>query len=668
MIQIFRRMADAVSLSGLVALAFAIALAVPCQGGNADKVDTRLGTALGKGSCLLGPCVPHGSVYPSPDSVWPSQGRRFPAPSGWYPGDRVTGFSQLHTQGTGGTPSYGLFRVDFGAPSAMRILESHPYRLRVRLEDLGLTVAVSASAHGAIYAYDGGTPEIDVRGKIGLACASSNATLKVDGNVLSGGGTYFGNWNPAPYDCWFYATREEGCLRLAVSFKDIAQAQLYHDAELKGRTLEDLAAAARALWDVKLASVEVSGLSPQAETSFYTHLFHAFVQPRDRRSDGLGWDDHYTLWDTWKTLFPLLTIVDPETVAGNVNHFAERFAASGACETCYTQGREYKVGQGGNEADCVIADAAVKGVPGIDWTRLRLLLESRWTARTAAYRERGFVPSGEREDFCWRMMSGSGTMSFAYQDHCVAEALSRVVGEDHPRVRDFRRRSGSWTNVWNDAATDVPSGIRGFVCGRDGDGSFPIPDPRKGYNASFYEATGWEYSFFVPHAMHALIARCGGHEAFADRLSYALEHNLIDFGNEPSFLTPWLFTFAKRTDLSSRWAHEVLRLFPPEGCPGDDDSGAMGSFYIFLTAGLMPIAGSDVYCLHAPTAAKTVFRVPVTGRTFTVLAPGAALGRSAYREVRLNGHLVADGRIRHADILAGGVLEYDLVSSVARAP
>ena len=630
-------------------------------GGPADSVDTRLGTEIGRGSCMVGPCVPHGSVYPSPDSVWPAEGRRFPAPSGRYVGDKVTGFSQLHTQGTGGTPSYGLFRVSFGDSSDLEILEAHPYRLRTRLADLGIEVAVSATAHGAIYAYDSrAVPTVDVYGKIGKAVASTNATMTAEGDVLFGGGTYAGNWNPAPYDCWFYATREPGCLRLAVSFKSIAQAKAYHDAELAGRTLDEVAAAARDLWNAKLAAVTPSGLSAADETIFYTHLFHVFVQPRDRMSDGLGWDDHYTLWDTWKTLFPLLTLVDPETVAGNVNHSATRFAANGRCESCYTQGRDYKVGQGGDEIDCIVADALVKDVPGVDGARLVPLLVSRWTGRTAGYRTRGFVADGEREDYCGRMKSGSATLSFAYQDHCVGTALAKLRGAEDAQASAFLKRAGNWTNVWDAAAVDRPSGITGFAGGRAADGTFPRPDPRKGYNQSFYEATGWEYSFFAPHAMEELFVRCGGREAFVSRLRYALDEKLVDFGNEPSFLTPWLFTFAGRPDLSSKYAHEVLKLFPANGCPGDDDSGAMGSFYVFLNAGLMPVAGSDLYLLHAPAVPKLSLTFPASGKVLTIEAPGARRGRWAYQSVTFNGKPITDGKIRHAELLAGGSLRYAL--------
>ena len=107
----------------------------------AEWVDSRLGTARAFGSNVLGPCVPYGSAHPSPDSLWPTphSGARgshhgFGAPtSGWWPGDKVVGFSQLHAQGTGGTPSYGIFRYVCD-PQGMERLEAHPYLLKVRLK------------------------------------------------------------------------------------------------------------------------------------------------------------------------------------------------------------------------------------------------------------------------------------------------------------------------------------------------------------------------------------------------------------------------------------------------------------------------------------------------------------------------------------------------------
>lgn len=614
-----------------------------------EWADTRIGTDRSHGSNIVGPSVPHGSVHPSPDSAWPvphvrPNGAKHgfgPPTSGWWPGDPVVGFSQLHSQGTGGTPSYGIFRYAFPA-SAMELVETHPYRLRVRLTDLKATVDVSATAHGAIYcarSFDGRPLAFDLNRRCKLS--------KPD--CVNKKGEFTGNWNPAPFNCYAYSQVDPatGIHRIAISFKSEAQAKAYYEAELAGRSLDDIAKAAQTAWDQMLNRVVVEGLSPAERRKFYSHLMQTFVQPRNRTADGIGWDDHYTMWDTWKTLFPLMAILDPAALAGNVNSFADRFARTGRCEACYTSGKEFKTGQGGDEVDYVIGDAFAKKIPGIDWARVRPLLESRWTGRTRGYREKGYTPIGEREDYCGRMKGGSATISFAYQDWCCAQ----VLGSEK-----FRARSGNWTNVWDAACVDKPSGVKGFIRARKRDGAFGRTDPRRGFNSDFYEATCWEASFFVPHMMDELIARCGGKAAFERRLSYALEHKLIDFGNEPSFQTPWLFAYVGRGDLVTKWAREVGHLFDGEDLPGDNDSGAMSAYYIFIKLGFYPLAGQDLYVLHGSAYPKITINL-ADGKTFTIRAQNLATG-TKIKAVTLNGRPHDPLFLRHNEIVAGGELVF----------
>ena len=629
--------------------AFSLLCAATQAAGLSEWADTRIGTDRAHGSNVLGPCVPHGSAHPSPDSAWPMPHERpegakhgfGPPTSGWWPGDPVVGFSQLHAQGSGGTPSYGIFRYVFPA-SAMELVETHPYRLRVRLTDLRAEVDVAATAHGAIYrarGFDGKPLAFDLNRRCKLAVS----------DCVNAKGEFTGNWNPAPFRCHAFSQVDPttGVHRIAVSFASEERARAYFDAELAGRSLDDVAAAAQAQWDAALGCVRIEGLSSAERRKFYSHLMQTFVQPRDRTADGIGWDDHYTTWDTWRTLFPLMAILDPAALAGVVNSYADRFARTGRCEACYTSGKEFKTGQGGDETDYVIADAFAKRIPGIDWARIRPLLESRWTGRTRSYRERGYVPVGEHEDYCGRMKGGSATISFAYQDWCCAE----VLGSEK-----FRARSGNWTNVWDAACRDEPSGVTGFVRARRADGAFAGTKPREGFNTDFYEATCWEASFFAPHMMDELIARSGGPAAFERRLSYALEHRLIDFGNEPSFLTPWLFAFVGRGDLVTKWAREVGRLFDGEDLPGDNDSGAMSAFYVFIKLGFCPIAGRDLYVLHGSAYPKIELRL-ANGRTFTIRAenPGP---NAKVRSVTLNGRPHDPLFLRHAEITAGGELVF----------
>jgi len=615
-----------------------------------DWVDNRIGTDRSHGSCILGPSVPYGSAHPSPDSAWPSphvrpKGARHgfgPPTSGWWPGDKVVGFSQLHAQGTGGVPSYGIFRYVF-KDSAMTVLEAHPYLLKVRLDDLGVNAEVAASAHGAIYRF------VDTDGK---PCEFQlDRTCKLGGvkNCLNKNGEFTSNWNPAPYRCYAESQVDiaTGYHRIAVSFKSQAQAKAYFDAELSGKSVEQLASEAKAKWDAVLSLIAVEGIDDAERRRFYSHLMQCFVEPRDRREDGIGWDDHYTVWDTWKTRFPLMALIDPVTFADNINFFAERFRRTGECCSCYTQGKEFKIGAGGDESDCVIADAWAKKIPGIEWEKVRPLLAARWHKRTKGYRELGYTPVGERDGYCGRMKSGSATMNFAYEDWCCGQVLGDAK---------FLARSGNWTNVWDETALDRQSGVRGFIRARKADGKFANTDPRKGFNTDFYEANCWEYSFFVPHDMPGLIAKCGGAKAFEKRLAYALENDIVLFENEPSFQTPWLFSYVGRGDLTVKWAHKVAKLFDGDGYPGDCDAGAMSSYYIFIKLGFYPIAGQDLYVMHGSVYPKITVKL-ADGKSLVIRAVDYHEG-AKLKGVTLNGKAHDPLFLRHGEIVAGGELVF----------
>ena len=625
----------------------------------ADFVDMRIGTGRATGSNVLGPCVPHGSAHPSPDSLWPSPhvkpvGARHgfgPPTSGWWPGDKVVGFSQLHAQGTGGRPSYGIFRY-VCEPSDMEILEARPYRLRVRLSrsnGMPLDVSVAPTAHGAVY---------EIRTSDGKPCAlplNRRCKLAMD-DCVNENGEFTENWNRAPYRCHAYEETDAktGLHRIAVSFKDDGRAKEYFDGELAGKTVDEAAAEAKTKWNAVLSRVRIEGVDDAERRRFYSHFAQTFVQPRDRTADGIGWDDHYTLWDTWRTLFPLMAIVDPGALAANVNSFADRFERNGVCESCYTSGKEYKVGQGGDEADCVIADAWAKKIPGIDWSRVAPILESRWNGRTRDYRERGFAVQGENDDYSPRSFrAASATMSFAYQDWCCAEVMAGLGRKG--LAAKFRARSGNWTNVWDASALDGQSGVRGFVHARRKDGSFSATKPREGFNKDFYEANCWEYSLFVPHDIPGLVARCGGKEAFCRRVEYALENGLVDFGNEPGFHIPWLFAYVGRGDLVAKWARKVESLFKGDELPGDNDSGAMCALFVFLKLGFFPMAGQDVYVMHGCAYPKVEIALP-GGKTFAIRTKGTG---DLIKSVTLNGKPHDPLFLRHSEIVAGGELVFE---------
>ena len=154
-----------------------------------------------------------------------------------------------------------------------------------------------------------------------------------------------------------------------------------------------------------------------------------------------------------------------------------------------------------------------------------------------------------------------------------------------------------------------------------------------------------------------MIAAMGGRKRFIERLTFALENNLIDFSNEPSFMTLWWFDAVGRPDLASRWADRLRMLYDERGCPGDDDSGAMASLYVFLDAGIFPVAGQDIYYLHGPRVGRVGFQMP-NGKTFTIVGKNVSDKNIYIQSVMLNGQPLNKTCIHHADIVGGGTLEF----------
>ncbi len=681
-----------------------------------DLVDPLIGSA-GRGSTMPGPCLPHASIYPSPETLGAT-------PSGYAGGQPIIGFAQLHTQGTGGNPSYGNFLItprlglaiketDHASPKADEVAKAYDYSVRLTRDNIRAEIV--PARHSALYRFtfpasDDAHINLDVARKIRGEIALDDGSVKVDPatGLITGGGRFSRNWNPAPYSLffaarvdttpdvvgtWINATVQPGVvsasvkhtgaagqslgaylrfktkagrpvmLKIAVSFTSVEQAQRWLDAEIPAWDFDGLRTTAAATWRRALSVATIEGASDEEARKFTTAVWHAMVQPRDRTGDLPGfdpkaplWDDHYTLWDSWKSLFPLMAILEPEAVRDNIGSFIARHHAApdGFVTEAFIQGKAFKVGQGGNEVDNVIADAYAKKIPGVDWEQAYAVLKNQADrGRTAHYREKGWMASDEKTDYSYRIHSGSATVDFAYNDFNVAQ-VAKGLGHTADYER-YLARSKNWLNVWDDSLES--EGYRGFFRGRARDGSFSTTPATRGFNTDFYEAICWEFSFNVPHDLPGLIEKMGGRETFTKRLTHAFRQGYINFGNEPAFMSPWLFSRIGRPYLASYWADELRGEFNGLNLPGDDDGGAMSSLYVFLTAGFFPVAGQDVYFLHGSRVPKVEFHLN-NGKTFAIVAENSGPKNLFVQRATLNGRPLDEPSIHHADIVAGGELKF----------
>ena len=441
----------------------------------------------------------------------------------------------------------------------------------------------------------------------------------------------------------------------------------------------------RERWEQQLSKIQIKG-SERDKRMFYTALYHTMLMPVDKTGENPKWtespyyDDYYAIWDTYRTSTPLITLLDEQREADIVNALLNIYkregympdARSGDCN-----GRT----QGGSNAEVVIADAFVKGLKGIDYNlALQAMLkdaevdpgadhEKHGRGGLKEYTELGYIPYGIDR-------AGNRTIEYAYNDYCIALVAKGLGRTDI--YEQYLKQSKNWKNLWrSDYEWD---GVRGYIMPKDAQGRWldsvpwghskvyhpqipytPITKVAPWYlpwwSTFFYEALSAEYSLSIPHDVPGLIEACGGAETFRKRLDMFFDRKRYNVGNEPSFLTPCLYHWIGRPDLSSERVHEIVTsnyTDQPDGLPGNDDSGAMSSWLAFHMMGLYPNAGQSYYLLHAPLIPEWTLQL-CNGKTLRGIVKGKG---THFEKVTLNGKVLDDARLEHADLMEGGELMF----------
>ena len=482
-----------------------------------------------------------------------------------------------------------------------------------------------------------------------------------------------------------FATREneEIYVKIGVSFTSSEMAKKWLDEEIPAWDYESVKEETKALWNKELNKILIRGdhVTQEDKMKFYTAIYHTMCMPRDRSGDLPGYDenvpmidDHYAIWDTWRTLYPLYVLIKPEMVTKTVNSFIARYQKQGYVRDTFIAGVDMFPQQGGDNIDNVICDAYVKGIPGVDWKQAYQVVKNHadnyrigWYGDPepvpdpqAPYYRLGYIPDDHALP-CTPVggrMACSFTLEQAYNDYCAA-TMARDLGsqEDH---ETYRKRSENWKNLWNPNIKYQE--FTGFIGPRMSDGTWVDIDPSQHWGSwvkHFYEATGYNYSFFIPHDIPALIEKCGGEDAFTDRLLYGIETGLVDYSNEPAFLATYLFAYTKKPWLVTDCVDKMRNLFTMEGPPGNDDSGAMSSWYLFSSLGFFPNAGQPLYYLTSPRYDYAEVALS-DGNTITIHAHNLSEENRYIQSVRINGKPWHSTMFTHDVIKNGAVFEFEM--------
>ncbi|KAJ7182732.1 glycosyl hydrolase family 92-domain-containing protein [Mycena crocata] len=507
--------------------------------------------------------------------------------------------------------------------------------------------------------------------------------------------------------------------RFGVSFHNPEQACANAEEEVPDWDWEKVQGASAGAWEDVLSRVAVDTAAEDATVVelLYSSLYRASLVPANLTNENPYWESPYPFydaffcsWDTFRTVHPLLSILDPREWAEIVNAYVDGWRHTGFIPECRSNTKPGYV-QGGSDGMIPLGDFAVKygshagelGVP-IDDLYQALVDTAENTPRdwytvgrqNTAWKQFGYIPTD------WVDPSGatglptreaSRAWEYALGDFAVRQAALSLK-KDPADVVKYANRSMNFVNMWDKNVTS--DGFSGFAQRRYPNGTFAFSPPNacspvdpvrhscargSDNNVGFYESSSWEYSFFAPHSMATLVGLMGGPEAFVTRVDHYFSAGYFLAGNEPGFLMPWGYHYGNRPDLSSlRVRNVVFKNFNTGvgGIPGNDDSGAMASLLTFHILGLYPVAASKQLLIGSPLLSAYTLRNDVLGTstTFRVvnfdkasLSATPPTGARVYvKSITINGAPNPSlCWINFDDVVGGGNVEIEVYGDAAAA-
>lgn len=446
-------------------------------------------------------------------------------------------------------------------------------------------------------------------------------------------------------------------------------------------------------WEQALSAVDVDAPAPMKRI-VTTSLYHALLAPslfmdtdgRYRGPDnqvheahGFRFHSTFSLWDTYRALHPLLTLIQPERRNVDFVHSlieSQKASPYGILPVWQFAGQETWC-MIGYHAVPVIADAYMKGLKGFDADEaLRAMTASAEYGPYGGlqyYMKLGYVPIDLEPE------AASKTVEYAFDDWTIARMAAKMGRRD---VADrYFKRAQNWRNVFDPQT--------GFVRAKKSDGTFREPfDPvRSNFGSDYTEGSAWQYSWYMPHDNAGLVKMLGGDagliakidQVFDAKVDPAVYAHMEDIsglighyahGNEPSHHVAYLYNYAGAPwKTQARLAQIVASQYrdAPDGLAGNDDLGQMSAWLAFTAFGFYPVApASNEYVIGRPFVERATLNLP-NGKRFTVRTEGLSDANAYVGSVTLNGRPLARSVLTHEEIMAGGELVFRMQAAPNKA-
>ena len=495
----------------------------------------------------------------------------------------------------------------------------------------------------------------------------------------------FGQLNGKPLTC-----------KVALSSVSMENARQNMEQEAPHWDFDRYVAAADADWEKQLGKIEVKGTEVQKEI-FYTALYHTMIQPNtmsDVNGEYMAADyttrkvanneTHYTtfsLWDTFRALHPLMTIIDPNLNNQFINSLIRKHQ-EGGIYPMWDLASNYTGTMIGYHAVPVIVDAYMKGYRNFDaheaykaslraaeydTTGIKCpdLVLPHLMPKAKYYKNAiGYIPCDRENE------SVAKALEYAYDDWCIsifAEAMN-----DFENKAKYERFAKAY-EFYFDKSTR-------FMRGLDSNGEWRTPfNPRASTHRSddYCEGTAWQWTWFVPHDVEGLVKLMGGEEAFVEKLDslFTVDSSLdgettsadisgligqYAHGNEPSHHVIHLYNYVNRPWRTQELVDSVYRsqyANNVDGLSGNEDCGQMSAWYILNSMGFYQVCpGKPVYSIGRPAFDTAVINLP-SEKTFSIVVKNNSKSNKYIESVLLNGKPLDTPFFGHQDIVAGGIME-----------
>jgi predicted alpha-1,2-mannosidase len=468
-------------------------------------------------------------------------------------------------------------------------------------------------------------------------------------------------------------------VKVGISAVDASGAKNNLLAEIPSWNFDSVKRVTQSKWIKQLEKIQIEGGSDVQKEVFYTALYHTMLAPnlytdvdgryrghnlRKHKSKGFNMYTVFSLWDTFRALHPLFTIVERERTNDFILSMLDMYKKGGLLPVWELAANETNC-MIGYHAVPVIVDAYVKGINDFD---AKLALQAMQASANAnqfglnEYKKKGYIPADKEGE------SVSKTLEYAYDDWCISE-MARLLKQDEIQ-KAFIERAQYYKNIYNKET--------GFFRGK-ANGCFVTPFNPTEVNFMLTEANTWQYNFFVPQDINTHIEMMGGDEAYEKKLDdlFSSDEMLTGrhqsditgligqyaHGNEPSHHMAYLYNYIGKpwkTQQLVRRIMDELYTNKPDGLSGNEDCGQMSAWYVMSAMGFYPVTpGSNKYVVGTPLFESMNIALE-NGKQFKIVAKNVSESNIYVHAIKYNNEPWTKSYITHDMIMNGGVLEFTM--------